>query len=575
VTDSTAKVSDTVTPELSVVICTIGTPAVADTVESVAGSAAHGSREVETLVVWSGTDTPPSLPEGTRVLEVFPAGLAHSRNRGLEASAAPVVAFVDDDEVVDPGWAAAVLDAFAHDAEPAGVFGPIAPRDDRGLAYCHYEGGGAFRVFEPGTAPWRIGSGGNMAFRRDVLLFAGGFDPLFGLGSVSRSAEETELIRRLLGSRHVLAWAPGAIVYHPTKTEAERLESRFPYAYGLGKLVRRHRDPLLAARYGKEIAQALTAAARARDRRRLRETAGTLRGFAAGAVFRADARSPEAVLERAPESIVAELDGARPEPSERSYRPDPHFVYLAGADRILHVYVNPTAGLRRGLSVRERVRESGVPGVPGTFSIEEGVDSLWVLEERLDGAPASGDPADWFPQAAEWALRLGSERGHPLREGSWWAEEAAPAVEGAPEEIRARVEAALETLGDLPAVQLHGDFQPKNILVSGSSPVGVLDWEHAHDAGPPGLDLLFVAAMARSDRPDGDLLAAVAAGNDPDWAPLHEFLRHMGVSARELVIAALAVWAADEDARTAAPGMPRAEPIYRRLLLELGPTLAG
>jgi hypothetical protein len=66
----------------------------------------------------------------------------------------------------------------------------------------------------------------------------------------------------------------------------------------------------------------------------------------------------------------------------------------------------------------------------------------------------------------------------------------------------------------------------------------------------------------------------VAVGNDPDWAPLLDLLRKAGSSARELVLASLAVWAADEDARIAPPGMPRAEPMYRRLLLELGPTLA-
>ena len=566
-TDSTAKVSESVTPELSVVICTIGTPAVADTVESVAGSAAQASRQVETLVAWSGADAP--LLDGARVLTIFPAGLAHARNRGLEAAQAPLVAFVDDDEVVDPDWAGALLDAFAHESRPAGVFGPIAPRDDRGIAYCHYEGGGAFHVFEPGTPPWRIGSGGNMAFRRDALLSVGAFDPLFGLGSVARSAEESELIHRLLGSGHVLAWAPEAVVYHPTKTKAERLDSRFPYAYGLGKLVRRHRDPVLAARYGKEIAQALTGAARARDRRRLREGAGTLRGFAVGAALRADARSPMEVLERAPEGIVAELDGARPEPKERSYRPDPHFVYLVGGDRILHVYVNPPARLRRGLEVRELARDAGLPGIPATFSVGAAVDSLWVLEERLAGVAASGDPSTWFGPAAEWALQLGAEPGEPVRNGSWWAEEAAAAVGASPEAIRARVEAAFERVGDLPAVPLHGDFQPKNILVGGRSLIGVLDWEHAHEAGPPGLDLLFLATMARSDRTDRQLLANLADGKDPAWASLTQ------VVSEELLLVALAVWAADEDARLSSPGMTRAAPMYRRLLLDLGPRLAG
>jgi hypothetical protein len=563
-------------PELSVVISTVGTPAVAETAESVAESASRAGRTVEVLVVWSGADEAPSLGESGRVLEVLPAGLAYSRNRGLQKASAPFVAFVDDDEVVDPAWVGAVLEAFATDAAPAGVFGPIAARDERGLPYCRYDGGGEFRLFARGTAPWRIGSGGNMAFRRDALLGAGGFDPLFGLGSVSRSAEETEAIHRLLDAGHVLAWSPEAVVYHPTKTAAERLESRFPYAYGLGKLARRHRAPALAVRYGREIAGALTSGARARDPRRLRETRETLRGFAAGLAFRSRPGSPEPVLTRAPETISVALDGVPVEPCEPSYRPDPHYVYRVGRDRILHVYANPTPRLREGLAVRDRLRvESDAPGVPETFALGECVDALWVLEQRLDGRPPRAEQVDrWFGPVAGWVLGLPAATGK-VAEGSWWADEAAAAVDVTPPALNRAVAAALETVGELPARVVHGDFQRKNVLLGEG--VGVLDWEHAYDAGPPGLDLLFLAVMARSDRPDGELLLALASGEDPAWTPLRAQLRRAGIGdgeLRPLLLAMLAVWAADELARAAVPGMPRMEPIYRRLLLDLGPGLA-
>jgi hypothetical protein len=560
-------------PELSVVISTVGRAAVAETVDSVVQSASRAGRAVETLVIWSGVDQGPALPE--RVLEVFPAGLAYSRNRGLQAAAGSFVGFVDDDEVVDPAWVGAVLDAFATEAAPAGVFGPIAPRDERGLPYCSYHGGGDFRLFAKGTAPWKVGSGGNMAFRRDVLLEAGGFDPLFGLGSVSRSAEETETIHRLLDAGHVLAWSPEAVVYHPTKTEAERLASRFPYAYGLGKLARRHRAPMVAVGYGREIAGALATRARARDARRLRETGETLRGFVAGLVFRAQPRSPGSVLTRAPETISLALDGWAVRACEPSYRPDPHYVYLVGRDRILHVYANPAPTLREGLAVRDRLRQSGTAGIPETFALGDGVDALWVLEQRLDGRPPRPDRvAQWFPPAADWVLGLpAAER--KVRESSWWAREAGAAVDVSPAELRGAAAAALGTVGDLPARVVHGDFQRKNVLLGDA--LGVLDWEHACDAGPPGLDLLFLAAMARSDSPDGELLRGLASGEDPAWAPLRALLQRAGIGDAELrpfLLAMLAVWAADEQARAGVAGMPRSKPIYRRLLLDLGPELA-
>ena len=51
------------------------------------------------------------------------------------------MAFVDDDEIVDPAWARGLLDGFEQTGAAA-LFGPVAPRDDRGLPYCRYEGDG-------------------------------------------------------------------------------------------------------------------------------------------------------------------------------------------------------------------------------------------------------------------------------------------------------------------------------------------------------------------------------------------------------------------------------------------------
>jgi hypothetical protein len=573
VTDCAAKVFRVPDPQLSVVICTLGEERVAETVESVAASADAAGADVETIVVWQSAEPAPELDRAV-ILNVFPSGLAYARNRGLAAAQGELVAFVDDDEVVDPAWARGLLDAFARAEAPAGVFGPIAPRDERGLPYCRYDGGGSFRLIQPETPPWRVGSGGNMAFRRDALLAVGGFDPLFGAGSVSRSAEETELIHRLLESGRTLAWSPDPVVYHPSKTEAERLQSRFPYAFGLGKVVRRHRSPVLAARYGSEIARALTSGVRARDTRRLRETRDTLRGFTSAVVLRASASSPFALLDRAPEAVAAALDGAAVEARELSYRPDPHFVYRVGGDRILHVYANPSARLRAGLAVRDALDRPGIP--KGLAEGREG-DALWVLEEYLAGRPPQPDRvAEWFPSVAEWVLELGAGSGGMVRDGSWWADESGIALEAAREGLRPAVEAALDTVGGLRGRPVHGDFQRKNVLLG--ERLGVIDWEHAYEDGPPGLDVLFLATMARRDVPDAQLLRDLARGRDPEWAPLRGLLRRAGVGEevfRPFLLAVLAVWAADEQARMGVAGLARAEPIYRRLLSELGPELAG
>jgi glycosyltransferase involved in cell wall biosynthesis len=54
-------------------------------------------------------------------------GVATARNAGLSATAAPLIAFLDDDEVAEPGWLAALLEAREETGADA-VFGPITGR---------------------------------------------------------------------------------------------------------------------------------------------------------------------------------------------------------------------------------------------------------------------------------------------------------------------------------------------------------------------------------------------------------------------------------------------------------------
>lgn len=263
-------------PELTVVVCTLGRPSLGAAIESIAASARASGREVETVVVWQGAEPSPKL-DAVRVVEVSPVGLSHARNQGAAHGSAPAVGFVDDDEAVAVGW---VETALRELESAAGVLGPVLAANDGWSPY--FDPRRERHVFRGrGTAPWVIGTGGNMAFRRAALEQVGWFDPRYGAGAPAGAAEETDLFLRLLAAGFELVFNPELVVFHPARDPDFEPAARRVYAYGMGVALRR--SPRLALKYAYTILQAL---AGARGRARRREVLATLRGFLAGLVSR-------------------------------------------------------------------------------------------------------------------------------------------------------------------------------------------------------------------------------------------------------------------------------------------------
>jgi glycosyltransferase involved in cell wall biosynthesis len=155
------------------------------------------------------------------VANAGPRGLSGGRNTGVAASTGDVVAFLDDDAVVEPSWAQELLAAYTDDGV-VGVGGSVlpewrAPRPDwfpdefLWVVGCSYRGQPANR------AAVRNAIGANMSFRRDVLEQIGGFHPGIGrVGGDAAGCEETELSVRAgkvrPGARILLE--PAAVAHH-------------------------------------------------------------------------------------------------------------------------------------------------------------------------------------------------------------------------------------------------------------------------------------------------------------------------------------------------------------------------
>ncbi|MET8222655.1 glycosyltransferase [Streptomyces sp. NPDC005301] len=213
------------------------------------------------------------------------AGLARAHNLGLAKARGSVVAFTDDDTLVDPGWLSALAETFARDTRIGCVTGLIVPAELETPAQNALELQGGFAkgyvarswsLIDPPADPLfpftagRFGSGANMAFRTDVLRALGGFDPATGAGTPGRGGDDLLAFFEILTAGHTLTYQPSAIVWHCHRRTRDAIAAQaFGYGAGLGAyltgaLLRNPRLlPALLRRLPRGIRYAMT---RSRDR---------------------------------------------------------------------------------------------------------------------------------------------------------------------------------------------------------------------------------------------------------------------------------------------------------------------
>jgi len=163
-------------------------------------------------------------------------GLSASRNIGISATRAPVVAFTDDDCRVPSDWVAGVRTAFAADDDLALLFGAVLLRpEDRAKGYAAEfeptETRGFQNTLPDARSAWGVGA--NMAFRRTVFDQIGVFDRMLGAGSPFHAAEEIDLTIRALARGFKMVHTPSISVLHLGIREGAAA-SRLMRGYGVG-----------------------------------------------------------------------------------------------------------------------------------------------------------------------------------------------------------------------------------------------------------------------------------------------------------------------------------------------------
>ena len=175
-------------------------------------------------------------------------GLSIARNCGIEAAKGEILAFTDDDVVVDAYWLVELVRGFRVAENVACVTGLVLPLELETLAQFWFEEYGGFSkgftrlVFdmkenrpEQPLHPYmsgRFGSGASMAFTTAFLHSVKGFDPTLGAGSKT-GCEDSAAFFQVIIRGHKLVYESKAFLYHLHRRDYIALQKQI-HNYGLG-----------------------------------------------------------------------------------------------------------------------------------------------------------------------------------------------------------------------------------------------------------------------------------------------------------------------------------------------------
>jgi len=243
-------------PPVSVVICTMSRPRQLQNALDALLALSYPNFEI--IVVDNGpedTSTASMIREHYSDLpnlryEAEPLrGLSAARNRGIEVAKGEILAFTDDDIIVDRYWLSSLVSGFDVEGTIACVTGLTLASELESPAQSLFEQYGAFnkgyesRLFKRDANPAStilypytagvFGGGGNSALRLDCFPDGLRFDRRLGPGSMAFGAEDLDIfLQTILGGKYI-RYVPGAIAWHEHRRSYQDLRWQL-FTYGAG-----------------------------------------------------------------------------------------------------------------------------------------------------------------------------------------------------------------------------------------------------------------------------------------------------------------------------------------------------
>ena len=174
-------------------------------------------------------------------------GVSFAKNKGIEESRGDVIAFTDDDVVIEKGWLINLIGTFKQYKADA-VGGRIIPVYPDGtpewikenkdilagpvVAYDRGESIISYQTIKPVTEP----VGANMAFKRELFIKFGSFRTDIGPGTGTIVGEDTEFCTRFIKDPNVNTLYCGkAIIFHPVEKSRMTLKYYLKWKFASGR----------------------------------------------------------------------------------------------------------------------------------------------------------------------------------------------------------------------------------------------------------------------------------------------------------------------------------------------------
>lgn len=199
-------------------------------------------------------------------------GLDIARNTGALNADNNIIAYLDDDVVIDPFWTYRIMEAFLDNTVDA-LTGLVLPASLEAESQVIFEKFWSFNkgflqkkytseFLEPNgndcPKVWNIGAGANMAFRRDILEKVNYFDERLDAGAAGCSGD-SEIWFRILRFGGIILYSPLAVVYHEHRSDMKGLERQlFNYMKGnvTAALIQHQSEPAL--NYARHVFKGMT-----------------------------------------------------------------------------------------------------------------------------------------------------------------------------------------------------------------------------------------------------------------------------------------------------------------------------